>query len=448
MPALVDNSSVRKICVDDFALRKRFSYGTVMVDLENHRIIDLIPTRNTEEVKNWLSQFPNIEVISRDGAQIYANAARKSHPNIVQVSDRFHIIKGLTEAVSKYLIREFPARIQIPAVSVNNDEYNQLLDVNNRSKRVAFAHKKHEEGLTVNEIALLLHSSTKTVQKYLKLEPSEIEDRIIIKEKHHLLALQQKQQEVEHARMLAKSGIPIEEISKEMHHTFKTIHNYLSPDYSVENRHYNVRIPGKLAPYETEVIRLRSEGMTYPAIHKIITAKGYSGSVASLRMFIQKEKIRNQAALSQDETCSDYHPKEFVQRKSITQLVYKSIDDVKTINKLQYEQVLKTYPIIADLYASVKELYEIIYSKHSDRLDTWLSRLEDYNIPELQTYVNGIRTDIDAVKNGIELQYNNGLAEGSVNKIKVIKRVMYGRNSFELLKAKVLLQEQFYYKFN
>ena len=51
MPSIVDNLSVRKICVDDFAIRKRFSYGTVMVDLETHRIIDLIPTRNTEEVR-------------------------------------------------------------------------------------------------------------------------------------------------------------------------------------------------------------------------------------------------------------------------------------------------------------------------------------------------------------------------------------------------------------
>ena len=65
------------------------------------------------------------------------------------------------------------------------------------------------------------------------------------------------------------------------------------------------------------------------------------------------------------------------------------------------------------------------------------------SIPELQTYVNGIRQDIVAVKNGIAMQYNNGLAEGSVNKLKVIKRIMYGRNSFELLKAKVLLHEQF-----
>ena len=72
MPSIVDKSSVKKVCVDDFALRKRFSYGTVMVDLESHKIIDLIPTRNTNEVKEWLSKYPNIEVISRDGAQLYA----------------------------------------------------------------------------------------------------------------------------------------------------------------------------------------------------------------------------------------------------------------------------------------------------------------------------------------------------------------------------------------
>ena len=96
----------------------------------------------------------------------------------------------------------------------------------------------------------------------------------------------------------------------------------------------------------------------------------------------------------------------------------------------------------------MKELYAIIYSKHSYELEHWLAKMEKFNIPELQTYINGIRCDIDAVKKGIELQYNNGLAEGSVNKIKVIKRVMYGRNSFELLKAKVLLNEYFYTKFN
>ena len=63
-------------------------------------------------------------------------------------------------------------------------------------------------------------------------------------------------------------------------------------------------------------------------------------------------------------------------------------------------------------------------------------------------YITHSIKDITAVKNGIIYSYNNGLAEGSVNKIKVIKRVMYGRNSFELLKAKVLFGELFHVKFN
>ena len=115
-------------------------------------------------------------MISRDVAPIYASAAKKSHPEVIQVSDRFHIIKGLTDAVTRYLIREFPARIEIPAGSVNSDEIKRLQNINNRS---------------------------------------EIVDRIIAKEKKHLLALQKKQQEVDCARKLTKNGIPIEQIAKE-----------------------------------------------------------------------------------------------------------------------------------------------------------------------------------------------------------------------------------------
>lgn len=74
------------VCVDDFALRKRFSYGTVMINLENHRIVDMIPSRDTNDVCNWLKTFHNIEVISRDGAITYASAATNSHPDVIQIS--------------------------------------------------------------------------------------------------------------------------------------------------------------------------------------------------------------------------------------------------------------------------------------------------------------------------------------------------------------------------
>lgn len=443
MPSIVDKASVKKVCVDDFALRKRFSYGMVMVDLDSHRIIDLIPSRETAEVSRWLATFPNIQVVSRDGATSYSSASADSHPTAIQVSDRFHLIKGLSEAINRYLIREFPARVEIPLAEAASEEMAALYNTANRPLRIRFTHKKRKEGLTISDIALLLHSSPATVRKYLAIPEEEIpECRAVSRERQHQLAIQQ-QQEIDEARRLAQDGYPIEQISTMMHHTYKTIQNYLNPDYCVTDSHYNVRIPGKLAPYEKEVIELRSQGLTYPQIHKLLCEKGYTGSVASLRMFMQKERTRMREQKEQDTPRS-----EFIQRKSLCQLIYKKLENVTTITASQYEQALKKYPSLSILYSLVKEFHTATFSKKPEKLDTWIESAKKQNIPELQPFEEGILKDSTAIKNGIIYPYNNGLAEGSVNKIKVIKRTMYGRNSFELLKAKVLFHELFHVEFN
>ena len=140
MPALVDKSDVTKICVDDFAFRKRYSYGTVMVDLESHRIIDLLDSRETGKVEEWLKSYPNIQVISRDDAQTYASAATNSHPGALQISDRFHLLKNLSGAVEEYMYRLFPSRLAVPAVS-QNPEMQALYDTRNRTERILSARK-------------------------------------------------------------------------------------------------------------------------------------------------------------------------------------------------------------------------------------------------------------------------------------------------------------------
>lgn len=107
-----------------------------------------------------------------------------------------------------------------------------------------------------------MHSCPTTIRKYLAIPENEIpESRAISRERQHQLAVQQKQREVDEARNLAKAGYPIERIATILHHTRKTIQNYLNPGYSVTDGHYNGRIPGKLAPYEKEVIELRSQGL-------------------------------------------------------------------------------------------------------------------------------------------------------------------------------------------
>ena len=102
---------------------------------------------------------------------------------------------------------------------------------------------------------------------------------------------------------------------------------------------------------------------------------------------------------------------------------------------------------MGQIYALLREFHRIVFSQKENELETWLTTAATLQIDELDTYINGLKSDIDAVKNGIHFKYNNGLAEGSVNKIKLTKRIMYGRNSFQLLKAKLLLNE-YYYQIN
>ena len=226
MPAIVDKSDVTKICVDDFAFRKRYTYGTVMVDLETHRIIDLLDSRETCKVEEWLRSYPNIQVISRDGAQAYASAATNSHPKALQISDRFHLLKNLSGAVEEYMYRLFPSRLAIPGIS-QKPEMQALYDTRNRSERIHFARKKRSEGYTINDIALLMHSSVTTISRYLSIPEDELpETRENARERQHLEQIRKKQGSVQEVRKLYSEGHSIEEITRITGHVRKTVKKY------------------------------------------------------------------------------------------------------------------------------------------------------------------------------------------------------------------------------
>lgn len=413
-----------------------------MVDLETHRIIDIIDSRETQQVEEWLKSFPDLQVISRDGAQTYASASTNSHPNALQVSDRFHLLKKLSEAVEKYMRRFFPSRLVIPVLEVQDPKMQALYDTRNRAERIRFAKQKRAEGYCINDIALLLHSAVNTVRRYLAIPDDEIpEVKENATERKHLQEIEKKKVAVREVQELYSKGYSIGEISRITGHTQQTVSNYLKDDYPLDNGHYDHRLPGKLAPYEQEVIEMRVKGVTYKKIHEHISEKGYTGTEASLRVFMQKERTRRRNVEKQSET-----PVEYIPRKFMCQLIYRELEDIKGLTKEQYEAAVKKYPILGDLYALLKDFHRIIFSKKSCELEGWIETASKLNIDEINSYIGGLEKDLNAVKNGIDYEYNNGLAEGSVNKIKLAKRIMYGRNSFLLLKAKILLNE--YYKFN
>ena len=111
------------------------------------------------------------------------------------------------------------------------------------------------------------------------------------------------------------------------------------------------------------------------------------------------------------------------------------------VTREQFAAVLNAYPLAKEVFKLNSRFKGIVKSRDIKRLEKWLDDAAAVDIEEVNAFANGLKNDFEAVKNAFLYDYSNGLAEGSVNKLKVIKRVMYGRCSFELLKAKILKSE-------
>jgi len=131
-----------------------------------------------------------------------------------------------------------------------------------------------------------------------------------------------------------------------------------------------------------------------------------------------------------------------VERRQLLKLLYKPIIEVKGLSIENINKVNEKYPIYKQIIDLVCEFRTILKSKAITVFNKWIDQASSLNNKYINSFINGITRDILAVKNAIIYDYNNGLAEGSVNKLKVIKRIMYGRNSFDMLHKKLLWLEK------
>ena len=435
----MDKRSIIAICIDDFAIRKRFSYGTVMVNIETGRIVDLLESRDAKDVSSWLAEYPNIKYVSRDGSHTYASAITLAHPDACQISDRFHIVKNLNEAIVLHFIKIFKGRIEIPLTAKTAEIKRTILYAPTQRERIVLVKSLFSEGKTRDEIKCITECSKQTITKYIRMKDEDIPPEKLTdsRGKLHNEAIEKVQAKADLCRDLQAEGYCIDRISKRTGLTRNTVTKYLSLDFTPVNGHYGNRRRGLLSSYRDEVIHLRSEGKTYTEIAEIIRDRGYTGTVDALRGFIAKEK-----RLHKDlKDSSGSGPVELVERKWLIQLLFRPMVSVKGITEEQFDLIIEKYPMAGKLYEAARWFKEIMFSKKSEGLIQWMQYVETLEISELNSFINGLKNDITAVKNSIDLEYNNGLAEGSINKIKVIKRIMYGRNKFDLLRNKVLLLE-------
>ena len=199
---------------------------------------------------------------------------------------------------------------------------------------------------------------------------------------------------------------------------------------------YNTTRNSKIKPFAETIKHMLESGYTFKEIESSIKKDGYTGASSTIRMFATRER-----KLIQEAQKGVQGKTEKIERKWLISLLYKPIDKVQKISQEQLDRVIEQYPQIGEIYDIVGTFKNMLFSKNPNELEKWMEDAETLDIPLINRFVNGIRRDLSAVKKAIELDYNNGLAEGSVNKLKVIKRIMYGRCSFELLKGKLLRLE-------
>ena len=413
-----------------------------MIDIETGRIIDMIEGRDGEALVSWLKPYCNVEYVSRDGSQTYASAIKSALPKARQISDRFHFIKNLHEAVIKHIQHTVKARIEIEITDKTKAVKSVFKTKHNQRERILKARELYSQGYTQVDIGVITGCAKSTVKKYISMKEDYIPKASIdVRGLLHDKTTSQAIMKAQICRELRAQGKSINQIAKETGFYSEGVRLYLSDAFSPVHAQYGQARYGKLEKYRDIVIEMRNNGNTYAQIAQHISLQGYTGSVAALRVFMQKEKriIADLQLQSSTKT-------ELIKKNWFIKLLFKPIEQVKGITTEQYNGVIKIYPILQTLYQLVSEFKEIIFSKKSHLLQRWIEDAQSLAIPEITSFTNGILQDLDAVTNAIILPYNNGLAEGNINKIKLIKRIMFGRCNFDTLRHKILLLEN--HKFN
>lgn len=292
-----------------------------MVNIDTHRVIDLLPSRETEEVAQWLKTYPKIEIVSRDGSASYKSAITKANEDIIQISDRFHLLKGLTDAAKKHIIGIAAANIWLPTSEPDN-EAKEAADYWKKETKADFPTREHKRNY------------------------------------------EKKKEIVRNVLELIKQGLKRAKKAEILGISYSTVCRYQSPDFNPINAKYNTTQNSKIKPYTKKIKQMLNTGNTFKEIEEEIRKDGYNGAASTIRMYAARERKLMKEAKKEQEAKT-----EKIERKSLISLLYKPIDKVKNITQEQLDKVLEIYPVIRHIYESVKA-FKVFFQKN---LKSWKS---------------------------------------------------------------------------
>src|SRR5215210_6608150 len=187
---LMSPKTPRILSVDDFAFLRGTRYGTVLVDLERHALVDVLPARSADTFARWLGKHPGVEVVSRDRGGEYAEAVRRAAPRAVQVADRFHLLKNLRDVVSRVFRRHADVLDLVPSpanhlqrlTNLRLDRKSSKERANEQTRKLFESiHALSKKGMKNARVARELGVHRHTVEKYLAFEVPPVRRQFIKK---------------------------------------------------------------------------------------------------------------------------------------------------------------------------------------------------------------------------------------------------------------------------
>jgi transposase len=399
--------------VDDFALAKGQVYGTVLVDMHTGDVIDLLPDREAATLEAWLTAHPGAGIICRDRAGNYAEGAKAGAPDAIQVADRWHLWHNLAEYAEKTVaghrgcLKDQPASDATPgsADTLEQEPPGQ-----------------EPPGRELPGQELPGHAAGAQVPPDGTLDACGRERRLVTRTRERYAEI--------HGRLDA--GESLSAISRATGLDRKTVQRFARAASVGELLGKATSRESKLDQFTPYLHQRWNEGITdAAALHAELRERGWTGSEQTVRRYVRPFR---QALAAPD-------PAPAVPKtRQITRWLLTRPDHLHADEQAQLDAIRAHCPHIDALAGHVTAFAEMMTARTGSRdLEAWLAAVEADDRSGLRSLATGIRNDHQAVTNGLTLHWNSGKVEGTVNKIKMIKRQMYGRAGFDLLRKRVIL---------
>jgi transposase len=382
-------SKLKVVGIDDWAWRKRKAYGTILVDLEKRQVIDLLPDRTPETVAAWFKKHPEIEIVSRDRGKEYIEGISRGLPGVVQVADRFHLLQNVLDALQRMLEPE-------------------------------------QEALKLSRLQV-----RETSQKLLPALPAI---PVVHKEGPKITKITSAQLRFNEVKALQLTGISQHEISRQLGLNRRTVSKYFRLS-SPPNSKDKIISTSKTVPYQLHLSKRINEGCkNLTLLYQEIREMGFSGSYGSLLRAAHRLGVENLNPISHTVLLPLPH---FSSKQAAWALFQPE--------SLLKEPYLSLRIALCNFSAKaskaqdlVQNFRKIVKDRQADKLEAWLDQAAQSAIPEFVRLAASFRGDYAAIKMALHSEWSNGQVEGQNNRLKLIKRQMYGRAGFQLLRRRVL----------